>query len=231
MGKKALCASFKELTLQHRFWKKIMSIGKTISKKSSTPLKSLSLLLMIAAIVPGALSVLLLQCKSTPTGPAAPTPLDSLSFARVWLNNSAISPWKQDTVALYRGKELYGGIDGGAGSYLDQGLLQTAIQQLSKGTLTCEVRVMDFGISANATAMFDIMRAKAVTKKYFTTFSDSVAMLDDAPLAGNTTYAHFDRFFYQLAPWNYGDKAAAIEDAEKFVTIVDSIVKAYLAHP
>jgi hypothetical protein len=150
-------------------------------------------------------------------------PIDSMIFT-----NAEISPWTHDSVAYYHDTALYRGIDGAAGQYLDQGLIETAIQVLvndsspSNDSLQCRVYIMDFGASAKATTMFNTMMSKAVDKKAFASFPVSVAAFDDSPLKGNTTYAHFGRFFVQLDPWGYSDKTQGVTDAERFLTILKS---------
>ena len=165
---------------------------------------------------------LFIACPSS-NGPKAAVPLASMIFT-----DAEISPWKAYSVAYYQGTALYNGIDGDAGQYLDKGLIETAIQVLvndsspSSDSLNCTARIMDFGTSANATAMFNTMMSRAVDKKAFASFPNSVAGLDYSPLIGIVAYAHFSRFFFQMDLEGYNDKTKAIDDAEKFLTILKS---------
>src|SRR5271169_250136 len=89
-----------------------------------------------------AIASLVIGCPSS-NSPKAAVPLDSLIFT-----DAEISPWKADSVAYYQGTALYNGIDGGAGQYLDQGLIETAIQSLvnnaspSNDSLNCKAYIM-----------------------------------------------------------------------------------------
>jgi hypothetical protein len=165
---------------------------------------------------------LFIACPSS-NGPKAAVPLASMIFT-----DAEISPWRSDTVAYYQGTALYNGIDGGAGQYLDQGLIKTAIQFLvddaspSNDSLNCSAYIMDFGTSANATAMFNTIMSRAVDKKTFTSFPSTIAGFDDSPLVGIIAYAHFSRFFFQMDLKGYSDKTKAIDDAERFLTILKS---------
>jgi hypothetical protein len=166
---------------------------------------------------------LLIACPSS-NSPEPAVPLASMIFT-----DAEISPWKQESVAYYQDSAaLFNGIDGGAGQYLDKGLIETAKQVLVKGSslsndsLNCEARIMDFGTSANATTMFNTMMSNAVDKKAFASFPNSVAGLDYQPLTGIGAYAHFGRFFFQLDLQGYNDKTKVIDDAERFLTILKS---------
>jgi hypothetical protein len=193
--------------------------------KPVTPKPFVVSLVVLASVAFAVMASFCTLCSPV-SKPAAETPaaipLDSMIFT-----NAEISPWKNDTVAYFQGTALYNGIDGGAGQYLDQGLIETAIQSLndaspSNDSLNCKAYIMDFGTSANAGNMFDTVMSKAVDKKAFTSFPVSVAGLDDSPLVGIIAYAHFGRFFFQLDLEGYSDKTKAIDDAEKFLTILKS---------
>ncbi len=149
---------------------------------------------------------------------------NSLTVNKLIFVDSEIAPWKQDTVYFIKDSLLYNYYDGGAGTYISQGLVETAWQDLSKDssmdTLTCRALIMDFGTSANATAMFDTMAVAIPQVETFSSFPESVAVMNYAPLVGNTTYAHFGEFFLQLDLLGYGDKSLSVSDAETFVKIV-----------
>lgn len=182
-----------------------------------------SILVLVTFAVIASLCIVCSPASQLTVKAPSTTPIDSMIFA-----SAEISPWKADSVAYYQGTALYNGIDGGAGQYLDQGLIETAIQTLvnnaspSNDSLNCKAYIMDFGTSANATNMFDTVMSKAVDKKTFTSFPSTIAGFDDSPLVGIIAYAHFDRFFFQMDLEGYSDKTKAINDADKFLTILKS---------
>jgi hypothetical protein len=182
-----------------------------------------AILISASLVIIVSLSIVCSPVSKPATEPPVTIPLDSMIFT-----NAEISPWKADSVAYYQGTALYNGIDGGAGQYLDKGLIKTAIQFLaddaspSNDSLNCSAYIMDFGTSANATAMFNTMMSNVIDKKAFASFPNSVAGLDYSPVIGISAYAHFNRFFFQLDLQGYNDKTKAIDDAEKFLTILKS---------
>ncbi len=157
-----------------------------------------------------------------------PPPVNKTA-AELEFTNSEVSPWAQYLILDVPDSLLYNAIDGGAGQYISMGLNETVEQRLWKpdsagDSLLCRVLIMDFGTSHKAIAMFNTMVAAIPVKKTFSSFPATVAAVNDAPLVGNTTYAHFNQFYFQFDLVNYNDKALALSDAENFVRLMQSKV-------
>jgi len=167
----------------------------------------------------------LATCNSLSSPPKA----SSHTVADLEFTSSEVSPWKQYFLLLIPDSLIYNALDGGAVQYIDNGLVETTEQRLWKpdsagDSLMCRVLIMDFGTPSKAAAMFGTMVAAIPVEKTFSSFPASVAAVNDAPLVGNTTYAHFDRFYFQFDLVNYFDKTKALSDAEVFVKTMQSKV-------
>jgi len=166
---------------------------------------------------------------ATCNAPGSPPKASSHTVADLEFTSNEVSPWKQYFVLFVPDSMMYDAIDGGAVQYIDNGLVEAAEQRLWKSdsagdSLLCRVFIMDFGTPSKAAAMFGTMVAAIPVEKTFSSFPASVAAVNDAPLVGNTTYAHFDRFYFQFDLVNYGDKTKALSDAEVFVRTMQSKV-------
>jgi hypothetical protein len=149
----------------------------------------------------------------------------TVSVETLRITGNDISGWsepKSNGFNVYVGDELYHALDGGAPTYLQKGLIETSIQTLQNGKQSIGATVMDFGISANAEAMYEEMKSKITDPRASPSFGLDDAVINPGILGGCLAYAHFDNFYFEMYVSGFQDKTLAIQTADIFLKIYKS---------
>jgi hypothetical protein len=127
-------------------------------------------------------------------------------------------------------------IDGGDAQYTAESTLVKGYRQFlddSALNTSIELRVMDYGTTQNAAAMYHKLKPPSVPDSLdvFKTNPFAVAPYDTSILIARPTgggvalYAHFDRFFFQLGNSGYATTDNSVADIKPFILFFQSIAQ------
>jgi len=117
-------------------------------------------------------------------------------------------------------------IDGAAPAYTDNGMTMVMFQYLAgPGSNACQVRAMDFGTDASATAMFAQEQKSTASDIAIAAFDTSTAIAYSV-ISGITVYAHFKASYFELYLTGFGtDQNAASQAATQFLQVLQAKTK------
>jgi hypothetical protein len=135
--------------------------------------------------------------------------------------SNEISGWTADpsgTASYSDPMSLQQLIDGGYNDYTDNGMIE-GIQEVmnSSDGHGNRIWVMDFGTADKATTMYQFEQTRLTGRTAaLQEYADSIAIAK-VNLSSITVYAHFNRFYFQLAMSNYSPATLATGDADLFL--------------
>ena len=141
------------------------------------------------------------------------------------LASGDITSWTQDAsegFSEFKASTLETFINGGAPKYVDEGVVEGFIQNMSNSSKKVIIYVMDFGTASNATAMYAQIDANNGSKIEAQSYSLNTAQLDDSPSSGVTAYAHFGQYFIELSFSEFSDKTEARTTAPNFIEVFET---------
>ncbi len=153
-------------------------------------------------------------------------PSKTVSYVKdLRLSDSAVAGWKQGfkEYKIFDGQILMDDmIDGGAGPYIDEGLIEGIQQILHFDTLyECKLWIMDYGSPAKAQSMLNRIEIEFNGDMTLRIAGfDSTIARGSENVGGCVTVAQFDRFYLQLQMSGYTDVSPALRDAKTFLTVI-----------
>ena len=154
-------------------------------------------------------------CLCSPSGPDRGE--STLSVEQLKVANTDIAGWQfadlYDSFNVYTPAALYSLMDGPAAEYLDLGVVKVEFEHMTSpdGQHDLQLKVMDFGTSAKATAMFNDKKSRE--------FGDTVVVAPYADtlviarplLAGLSVCAHYKKFYFEMDVSGFPDRLADLQ--------------------
>jgi hypothetical protein len=144
------------------------------------------------------------------------------------ITSADVGGWQLSDYNIYSATGLRGPLDGGADQYISSGLIEAAIQNLtgSSGKIL-QAYCMDFGNEENSITMDLVMKHNISGSPLpIPYFPDTVAQAQGASAAGViAVYAHFKKFFIQLAITGCQNQIEALQTASLFLLIYQSKIE------
>jgi hypothetical protein len=137
-----------------------------------------------------------------------------------------ISGWidQPEYFASFDTAQLYILINGGATSYIEEGLVDGIFQILNNGTdNTCDIFLYHFGTSQKAQVMF-AKKKEWISSKVLVTGYDESIVVGDEFLGGAVIYAHFGKFELELSLSGYSDIEQLKTAAKLFLQVYEIII-------
>ena len=162
-----------------------------------------------------------LGCGSSP----ARSPPDPNAFGNKYkIADNQIPGWTQDPdpTTYWTGTDLVtAGIDGGNVLYDEKGFRQGMFEILDAPNQECDLRAMDFGTDAKATAMFTYQQ-KANQASISIGQYDASTAIGSSVIGGINAFAHFGASYFELALTGFADQASAASVAAKFLAVLQA---------
>ena len=163
-------------------------------------------------------------CGSNPSSTASDSGatgavLDPTAFGLKYkIADNGISGWTEDPSGYWTGTNLIdSGIDGGNVAYDSRGFRQGMFETLNGPTpQLCDLRAMDFGDDAHATAMFAYAKQSNGATVTISPFDIAIAA-GETVLGGVSAFAHFKASYFEVFMTGYADTTLALSDAALFL--------------
>jgi hypothetical protein len=166
-------------------------------------------------------------CFCNSTGPAKTVTLEMLKT-----QDNEISGWTTVQYGIYNSSNFQDIIDGGAFDYYAiNGFTEALYQTMGAsggtgGGYTLEARVIDFSTDSNAVLMFQdrktLLSANVID---IPEYNNSVAFGLNSIPGGTKVFAHFKKFYIELAFSGFADLSTANQKAVQFLKLYENKIK------
>jgi hypothetical protein len=173
----------------------------------------------VKIILFSAISIMLIKAK------CGVAPNDSGVTVEDLRLTNAVSGWI-DQASMYKAFDVQGyyNLTNGKAVDFDQaGMQKGIVQQLQKTGKVSDVTVIDMSTDVKAADIYNFFKLKNTSSFVISTYPDSVAFAIYSG-GGITVFAHFNKFYFELAFSGYTDPEVAKGDAALFLSTYETLI-------
>ncbi len=121
-----------------------------------------------------------------------------------------------DSFDVYTPAALYSKMDGPAGEYIDQGVVTAMFEHMTSpdGQNDLQLKVMDFGTPAKATAMFNDKKSREFNNAILVAPYADTLVVARPLLAGLSVCAHYKKFYFEMDVSGFSDRTRELQTVD-----------------